>query len=326
MSQNIRCIDCGYLFGFSKEGVGLENKEFDPDILRQLESEKVSQSTAHDFVTSRNFTWEHSDLTGNSWSEVSPYKFGNLDYIGCFRNKFHKINVAIHFSEDAGLFRPVFDSDTSKISAVTHAERNCNTFTPYKVGLTARQHEEFENRLFFEQKKSQSQWSSQLHPLYNSFLSKVKTAQTNDEKKHSLEYLAEFIFGTIRGLEVIDRDLRTSAEEIDRLVRNESDEPFWRDLGNPIFIECKNWEKPVSAATIRDIKGKMESRNVKTTFLFAKNGITGGKYKDARLEIRQALSKGIFLIVLSWDDLEDISQGKLPLEKLREAYETLYRI
>lgn len=326
MSHNVRCIDCGYLFGFSNEGVGLENKEFDPDILRQLESVKISQSTAHDFVTSRNFTWRHNDLVGNSWEEVSPYKFGNLDYVGCFRNKFNKIKVAIHFSEDSGLYRNVFDADASNVPAVTHTERECDTFIPYKAGLTARQHEEFENKLFFEQKKSQSQWSSELHQLYNNFLVKVKTAQTNDEKKHSLEYLAEFIFGTIRGLRVIDRDLRTSAEEIDRLIRNESDEPFWRDLGNPIFVECKNWESPVSAAVVRDIKGKMESRNVKTTFLFAKNGITGNKYKDARLEIRQALSKGIFLIVLSLADLEDISQKKLPLEKLREAYETLYRI
>jgi hypothetical protein len=152
MSHNVRCIDCGYLFGFSDEGVGLENKEFDPDILRQLESVKISQSTAHDFVTSRNFTWRHNDLVGNSWEEVSPYKFGNLDYIGCFRNKFHKIKVAIHFSEDSGLYRNVFDADASSVPAVTHTERECDTFIPYKAGLTARQHEEFENRLFFEQK------------------------------------------------------------------------------------------------------------------------------------------------------------------------------
>jgi hypothetical protein len=329
MSHNIKCVDCGYLFGFSENGIGLENKEFDPDILRQLESERVSQEAANDFATSRNYTWEQSNLAGNTWTKVSPYRWGYTNYIGCFRNKFKKINVAVHYRETPeypGVMLDVFDADTSKLSIITHAERNCNLFIPYKVGLTARQHEKLENRLLFEQKKSQSQWSGQLHQIYDSFLSKVRTAQTNDEKKHSLEYLAEFIFGTIDGLNVIDKDLRTSAEEIDRLIRNESNEPFWRNLGNPIFIECKNWEEPVSAATIRDIKGKMESRNVKTTFLFAKNGITGNKYKDARLEVRQALGKGIYLIVLSLDDLERIAQEKSPLEKLREAYETLYRI
>jgi hypothetical protein len=174
--------------------------------------------------------------------------------------------------------------------------------------------------------KGYAQWTEQFRQVFLGFLDKVRQAQTNDEKKKSLEYLAEFLFGAIEGLAVIDRDLRSAAEEIDCLVRNESSEPFWRNLGSPFVVECKNWGVPVGAREIRDLKGKMDSRNIRTAFLVAKHGVSGDDYRDARLELRQTLGSGKYTIVLNDSDLQEIADGDSPLGKFREKYEDLFRI
>jgi hypothetical protein len=181
-------------------------------------------------------------------------------------------------------------------------------------------------RAFVDHVRSLAQWPEEYSPTFAKLLDEVRQAQTNDEKGESLEFLAELLFGRIRGLEIIDRDLRTSAEEIDLLISNESDEPFWLNLGNPFLVECRNWEKRVGAKEIRDLKGKMGSRGVKTAFLLAKNGVSGNNYKDAQLIIREALKDDKYIIVVEDSDLQNIASGTLPSEILRIKYRDTFRL
>lgn len=326
MNRNIKCISCGYLFGFSREGEDLLDKEFDPESLRQSDPSILEKAEPHDKATYRNFTKIKRDLIGNAWEEVGPYKWGEIDYVGCFRHQFENIPVAIRVKNEGGFFTEVFSADTSKIATVTHVDRDCKFFIAYQQGLSARKHEELDHKLVFERQLALVHQNEQFHQLFSRFFELVQKAETADAKKASLENLAELLFGSIDGLKVVDRDLRTSAEEVDCLVRNESNEPFWRNLGNPFIVECKNWGIPVGAKEIRDLRGKITSRNIKTAFLIAKNGITGNGYHDAKLEVRQALGNGINIIVLQKLDLEEIVNGLSPLDKLKHKYEDLFRI
>jgi hypothetical protein len=328
MTRNIRCTECGYLFGFCIKGLDLANKEFDPEVLRKMHPDQMGEVSPHNHITFRNYVWQFESLHGDTWDEVRPYRWTDCDFVGCFRHQFPNIRVGgIEYEEDEfGALKPFFDADTSEVAGITHIERDCDFYIPYRIGLSARRHEELEQQFLFEQERAYAQWNKQLRQVFCGFLDRVRQATTNNEKKQSLEYLAEFLFGTIKGLQVIDRNLRTSAEEIDRLVRNESDEAFWSSLGNPLLVECKNWGVAAGAKEIRDLGGKMGSRSIRTAFLIAKSGVSGNDYRDARLEIRQALGNGKYIIVLSDTDLQEIAEGLPPLEKFRDKYEDLFRI
>ena len=154
---------------------------------------------------------------------------------------------------------------------------------------------------------------------------KVKNAKTNKEKKDTLENLADFLFRSIKGIEVIDKNIRTSAEEIDLLLKNESGHIFWSQLGSPLLVECKNWNKKIGTDEVVIFKDKLETQGVKVGILIAVKGITGTKKKDAVLKIREYKQRGFRIVLLTGEDIEDICDGVNPTDKLQEKYYDLFK-
>lgn len=156
-------------------------------------------------------------------------------------------------------------------------------------------------------------------------LEKLLKANTNKEKKDSLEELGTILIKMIEGLDVIKKNVNTDTEEIDILVRNESKDPFWQRLPNPFLIECKNWSKPVTASEIRNFDGKMSEIGFR--IMIAMNGITGeNERKDARGVVRDARIKGRHIIVLDKNDLMDIAKGVHSAEKINAKFYDLYKL
>ena len=71
----------------------------------------------------------------------------------------------------------------------------------------------------------------------------LKRAETSAAKGSSLEELCASIFQTIPGWNKIRRQEKTPSEEIDLVLRNESQDPYWRHYKSLILVECKNWSK-----------------------------------------------------------------------------------
>jgi len=154
---------------------------------------------------------------------------------------------------------------------------------------------------------------------------KVKNAKTNKEKKDTLEDLAEFLFNSIERIEVIAKDARTSAEEIDLILKNESDDSFWRQFGTPLLVECKNWSRKIGTDEVIIFKDKLDTAGTKVGILIAVKGITGTKRKDAMLKIREYKQRGYRIILLTGEDIEAICDGENPTDKLREKYYDMFR-
>ncbi len=57
-----------------------------------------------------------------------------------------------------------------------------------------------------------------------------------------MEELPAGVFASIPGFTVSERNYHTATEEIDLVLRNASDDPFWRGLGNLILVEAKHWQ------------------------------------------------------------------------------------
>lgn len=158
-------------------------------------------------------------------------------------------------------------------------------------------------------------------------LKKALNARTNDEKKKTLEKLATFLFSSIDKSISVLPNVRTSTEEIDLLLKNESTAPFWQRLGSPIFVECKNWSTPVGTNVLRDFKGKMETQGIRNGILISVAGITGDSWRGAKAYLKEQKMIGYFIILLDQKDLEEIALGRLsPAEKISEKYYWLFRI
>jgi len=71
----------------------------------------------------------------------------------------------------------------------------------------------------------------------------VESEPDHNKKGKYLESLVHHLLGTIKGWTVQKARERSTTEEFDLVVRNDSDDPFWRQRGSFILVECKNWGK-----------------------------------------------------------------------------------
>jgi len=149
-------------------------------------------------------------------------------------------------------------------------------------------------------------------------LDKIEIAETNNQKKNTLENFAKYLVTMIQGWKTRYIDFNLEAEEIDLVVQNQLNSSKW---GDPILIECKNWSKPVGAPEITVFIDKIEIMQCKVGILIAKKGITGNEKHDAGLKVREALiRKGIRLIVLTLDDLKSVENGTQIIELLNDRF------
>jgi FixJ family two-component response regulator len=63
----------------------------------------------------------------------------------------------------------------------------------------------------------------------------------NNEKGKAFEDLLAALFASVDGFTINERNCKTQTEEIDIVILNESQEPFWRQRGSLLLVECKNW-------------------------------------------------------------------------------------
>jgi hypothetical protein len=165
-------------------------------------------------------------------------------------------------------------------------------------------------------------------PPVSTLLSRATNATDSATKGRLLEELAERLVATVDGFDIVKRDARSSAEEIDLLVRNEADTAFLRSLGTPLIVECKNWSSPVGAPEITVLAGKMAalSPDVRTAVLVAPKGVTGDQLHDAQLRRREHRQSGRYIMVVDGNDLARLAAGRSFAKILEEKHDELYLI
>ncbi|WP_135611987.1 hypothetical protein [Methanococcoides sp. AM1] len=157
-------------------------------------------------------------------------------------------------------------------------------------------------------------------------VTKARISETNKEKKESLEGLGAYVFDNIDGMKVVKRNLRGTSEEIDLLVSNESDETFFKMLGSPFMVECRNTESAFSSKDARDFIGKIESLGLNGGIIISRKGITGKLDRDAKSYLREKRKDGISVIPLELRDISNIADGASPLKIMKKKYYDLFPI
>lgn len=153
--------------------------------------------------------------------------------------------------------------------------------------------------------------------------------EENPQKKGKiLEEYVSSLFSGIKGLRIVKKHARLSAEEIDLIIENHMESFLTKEWGTRIIIECKNWSSKVGVGEINNLYAKMKalSPDVKTSILISVNGISGNSYRDAKLRIREYRKEGRYILVLDGKDLERIEAGETIIRVIRDKYDELYLI
>lgn len=141
---------------------------------------------------------------------------------------------------------------------------------------------------------------------FTALLDTIIIAQSNKEKKDSLEQFAKITFDSYPYTKSKFTNLRTRSSEIDIVcIHTAPAHHFLSEFGRCFLVECKNWSRPVGAKEIRDFIGKLEKTRTRLGIYFSKKGITGESGgTDAYLEIHSVYDRsGILVITLNLQEL-----------------------
>jgi dCTP deaminase len=172
---------------------------------------------------------------------------------------------------------------------------------------------------------------SEIRPNPSSHIRGLLTELSNSNDRHKgkiLEQLVQALFVGIDGIKIVKANARLASEEIDLIIQNDSGSGFWRHLGSPITVECKNWSGKVGAREMSVVFENLESLSpdAKTAILVAPNGVSGTAHRDGILKIREKRQRGRYLLLLEMADLQQVANGTPLSELLDKKYGELFLI
>jgi hypothetical protein len=110
-------------------------------------------------------------------------------------------------------------------------------------------------------------------------------------------------------LPVLEKRLKHADEELDLVLRNDLEEPFWKSFNSPvILVECKNWSSRVDVNELRILETKMRDRNriCSVGIFVALMGFTQPFLSRAR----DLQGQGLTIFPVDGDDVRNIIQTK----------------
>lgn len=166
----------------------------------------------------------------------------------------------------------------------------------------------------------------------HSILLQSRIDGSNDEKKRALEdYVAE-LFEMIDGVKCVDKDSRSSMDEIDVIFQNNhSVDSLIKRMAPSFLVLCRNTADPVDAKEVTAFREALALRDLHYGVYVSVNGFTGFKGKgpgtqDCKQVFRDSRQKGYHILTLDLDDLESINKGRSLVGLLWEKYNLALRL
>lgn len=134
-----------------------------------------------------------------------------------------------------------------------------------------------------------------------------------------LEQAMKLLFQSLPGFGRCETRLFNELEELDVVVPNESQDPFWRNEGTYLLAECKNWSGAVGVDQLTRFVWKVQHRydRVKLGFLVAPGGFAATVHQ----ELLSPRDKGPLVLLLDRDDVEALLAAPDRMAKLKELHQ-----
>ena len=151
-------------------------------------------------------------------------------------------------------------------------------------------------------------------------LNQQDSVSSTTKKGRILENTFLDIFEKIPGIFLLNRN------QLDYDRNQEIDLAFWNEqyrdglyfLPNIIPIECKNWGRRVDGMHIEWFVNKLKKRGLEYGIVIARNGITGHDNKGAQSVITGALRERIKIIIITKQEIENITDTEQIIKLLKE--------
>lgn len=153
-----------------------------------------------------------------------------------------------------------------------------------------------------EKKVGRTYWGGRAAGLLQRLLAAEGSAQ---ERGRLLEELLESLVRMDPQLPVVQKNLLNETEEIDLVLQNQLQSPFWAAMQSPLlFIECKNWKTVVGAPEARVFESKIRERgNLCKVGIF----VSMAGFSDPCLQIlRRVQSQGLIVFTVTGEDLKQM--------------------
>ena len=136
-------------------------------------------------------------------------------------------------------------------------------------------------------------------------LAKVRSASTNLEKKNSLETLAEVALGGIDGF-TIQPSITSATGELDRVVKNNCNNPQVARLGPELLVECKHWNKAVGTDAIGAFIADLQDARLASGIVLSRREIS--REAEARVFNYHQREQG-FVLSITERDIQKVCDG-----------------
>lgn len=144
-------------------------------------------------------------------------------------------------------------------------------------------------------------------------------AETDANRKGKLlEDLMVLLFHSVPGWRA-QAHVANDIEEIDIVIRNESEDPLWSQQGAYLIAECKHWSKPVGVDQLRSFLWKLHNRYGQCCvgFFISTNRFTGPFHDTLRSE----RSGNVLVVPIDGDTLTRLIESPERSEMLKDLHQ-----
>lgn len=125
-------------------------------------------------------------------------------------------------------------------------------------------------------------------------------------KGRRLEELILRLMTSVPGFLEFTHNLRTESEELDVVIRNESQDPLWSKLPAYFLCEAKNWSKKVGTPEVAWMADKIRRRKPHSLgFFFAAQGFS----EPVKARVDELRAEGVALVMVDHGDLQELVQA-----------------
>lgn len=149
------------------------------------------------------------------------------------------------------------------------------------------------------------------HDKLTAMLAVCKSAKTRSVRGSSLEDFVQHVFENVPSVATFERDVKdeSGAQEVDLVFSHFHFASRFPIPDVTIIVECKNEERPTSAAHIMAFGSKLRSRALNIGILVTMAGLSGSRGTAGHSAIRDELRGGVSIIVVTADELASLNSS-----------------
>lgn len=143
----------------------------------------------------------------------------------------------------------------------------------------------------------------------NEMLAACRSANTRATRGATLEDFVQHVFENTPSVTMFGRDIKdeSGAQEVDLVFSHYHFQSNFPVVDVTVIVECKNEKRKTSATHIREFGSKLRTRGLNIGILVTMAGLSGSRGTAGHAAVRDELTAGISIIVVTAKELGSLA-------------------